>query len=83
MTKLSWVWLGTEWATDSFFHHEVTPHEGEVECTTECDDNEENCERTCDTMNGEYLRQELAQTQPLEVHRRVRARCFRNLNRNP
>jgi hypothetical protein len=72
MTKLSWVWLGTEWVTDSFFLHPVTPHEGEAACTTVCDEEDgedggdaedseaaQNCVTTCDPMNGEYLRDEL------------------------
>ena len=69
MTKLSWVWLGTEWVTDSFFLHPVTPHEGEAECTTVCDEEDgeraedseaaQNCVQTCEPMNGEYLRDEL------------------------
>ena len=59
MTKLSWVWLGTEWVTESFFLHEVTPHEGEALCTEECDVDGAECVTTCETLNGEYLRDEL------------------------
>ena len=63
MTKLSWVWLGTEWVTDSFFLHPVTPHEGEAECTTVCEEDTgedaPNCVTTCNPMDGEYLRDEL------------------------
>ena len=65
MTKLSWVWLGTEWVTDSFFLHKVEPHDGEVPCTQECEDtglpapDDTQCVTVCEEMNGEYMREEL------------------------